>query len=457
MSVVQALVVFTHLANRYHGTGKMIPELKQLIVKAGGDPNGYGGPGGPGTKKTNTATKGTSKKGNSKTTTKASKGSSTVKNVTSHSLAIHIRNPEPGESLDDGLRDLLTGNYGAIIDDNVIAQCRTGKVNCITTDNGFQAVVKQVDMATQYHLLPELEHEVVIYNHLKSLQGRHIPRVLGHGGHPEFLSLYTMTMTHGGVPIGHAGGLSVSERRSAMDALKSVHSLGVIHGDITEFNVLVQRDNADGSGCCQLIDFAFGKLMSSVVNAEQCALEEEEELERVLSRIPCRGSDVDIKPQPVPVPTPTPNAVTDSSKEPKASTRQHASKTASVSPGVSLINQPTIKIRLPVDEEPGKPIELENVNLIMTVADMKQMVADHVHVELLRFLFSGRELTDDTQTLLDCGINDGSTIDTAIRCGRAHPNTSPKQPGTSNAKKPRNTDPAISGSSPHIQSVQYGH
>jgi serine/threonine protein kinase len=83
--------------------------------------------------------------------------------------------------------------------------------------------------------------------------------------------MYTPTATYAGVSLGKADLLFEEEKAQALNALDAIHSAGVLHTDIKEDNILVERGSGGGGGGgvadlivtpgkVRLVDFAFAKV-----------------------------------------------------------------------------------------------------------------------------------------------------------------------------------------------------
>jgi len=93
----------------------------------------------------------------------------------------------------------------------------------------------------------ELAHEVEVYESLRTLQGRVIPRVL-FGGHARFDRL-ALVLTVEGVTLYDDRGADAARRlgrkaftSAALDVLSELHRAGYLHGDIALRNVVVDPE-----------------------------------------------------------------------------------------------------------------------------------------------------------------------------------------------------------------------
>jgi len=164
----------------------------------------------------------------------------------------------------------------------VIGSGRTGKSYRQIAPRGKDFVSKVADVVKQPEMKGELDHEADMYSMMKKLQGKCIPEFLGVGSHPWSSILYTLSTSYEGVPICDVeDGLFPEEEASALDALKELHMLGVLHGDIRADNILVKREDPSKPGKVCLIDFAFSSPSSSAEDAQA----EVEQLSMLLSSL----------------------------------------------------------------------------------------------------------------------------------------------------------------------------
>jgi len=128
----------------------------------------------------------------------------------------------------------------------------------------------------------EMLREVQAYRKLEALQGDVVPRLLNFG----FLLrdvIYMVSTEWSGSRIDPKA-LSPAQRREARDKLRRIHSLGVVHGDINERNILVNPARNDA---IVFIDFGFARFRDddSLLKDEEwtrLCREEFEQLERLL-------------------------------------------------------------------------------------------------------------------------------------------------------------------------------
>ncbi|KAH9436304.1 hypothetical protein MCOR02_005208 [Pyricularia oryzae] len=110
---------------------------------------------------------------------------------------------------------------------------------------GYTPVAKGVEMAN----LEFLQHEENVYNHLREIQGRHVPVCLGLM--PLVLPQYCdggvykhiLLLSWAGMPLSSSGG-AVDKPfgiASISKAIAAIHRFGVLHGDAEARNILVDR------------------------------------------------------------------------------------------------------------------------------------------------------------------------------------------------------------------------
>ncbi|KAG0226982.1 hypothetical protein BGW42_003269 [Actinomortierella wolfii] len=138
-------------------------------------------------------------------------------------------------------------------------------------------VVKKADIWNQHLVTDELEHEATVYEALRTLQGRYVPklRLAGIADGMEMILVTELT----GTDL-HDGRLNASDRNKIREALSAIHDLGVLHGDIRPENITRRRD--DRNSAFFFIDFG----RSELTRCEMALKGEKEELEALLDMIP---------------------------------------------------------------------------------------------------------------------------------------------------------------------------
>ena len=107
--------------------------------------------------------------------------------------------------------------------------------------------LKAIDLFKHADMMPEMENEIEIYEHLIDLQGVMIPKLLLHGYWRGGMYCIGLSLC-GRVPET----LSDSQKRKVIESLDAIHSYGILHNDIKKENILVDED-----GSVWLIDFGF--------------------------------------------------------------------------------------------------------------------------------------------------------------------------------------------------------
>ncbi|KAJ3271053.1 hypothetical protein HK104_004753 [Borealophlyctis nickersoniae] len=135
------------------------------------------------------------------------------------------------------------------------------------TIRGRDAIFKCVDKTKHADYAAELERETKIYQHLEPLQGGRIPNLFG------FVTLWgildILVLEPAGIRIEEEVCMALGGedciKQKMKEALREVHSCGVLHGDVRLQNFLW-----DGKGAVRVIDFGQATLNAS---AEQYAAE----------------------------------------------------------------------------------------------------------------------------------------------------------------------------------------
>ena len=138
---------------------------------------------------------------------------------------------------------------------NYLGRGRSGTV-FRTYWRGEEVALKLCDIAQQPEYEEELMAEVEVYNNLKELQGRCIPRLVtaGYDGY-LFFAIATEIV---GSPV-KVDQLNRSKRWEIVGALSEIHRRGFLHNDIREENILIQRGKDGFKATFKFIDFAFSK------------------------------------------------------------------------------------------------------------------------------------------------------------------------------------------------------
>ncbi|KAG0281992.1 hypothetical protein BGZ97_009190 [Linnemannia gamsii] len=104
---------------------------------------------------------------------------------------------------------------------------------------GHDVVVKKCDIRNQGPVVEELRHEARVYQVLRTLQGRYIPK-LRFAGVADGMEMILVT-DFVGSEVSHKR-LDDSDLEKIWAALSAIHDLGVVHGDIRPQNIVVQHD-----------------------------------------------------------------------------------------------------------------------------------------------------------------------------------------------------------------------
>ncbi|KAF9579955.1 hypothetical protein BGW38_003580, partial [Lunasporangiospora selenospora] len=108
------------------------------------------------------------------------------------------------------------------------------------TWKGYDVVVKKCDIWNQHLVMEELKHEARVYQQLRSIQGRYIPR-LRMAGVADGMEMVLVT-DHVGTDVSQER-LDARDQEKIRAALCAIHDQGVVHGDIQPHNILVKRNN----------------------------------------------------------------------------------------------------------------------------------------------------------------------------------------------------------------------
>ncbi|KAG0258894.1 hypothetical protein DFQ27_004402 [Actinomortierella ambigua] len=140
-----------------------------------------------------------------------------------------------------------------------------------------EVVVKKADVWNQHFIVSELEHEVAVYEALRTLQGRYVPK-LKLAGVVDGMEMVLVTELVG--TDLHGGQLNASDRDMIREALSAIHDLGVLHGDIRLENITRRREG-------HTLAFFFIDFGHSQLSRSKMALKgEREELEALLDMMP---------------------------------------------------------------------------------------------------------------------------------------------------------------------------
>jgi len=154
-----------------------------------------------------------------------------------------------------------------------LAPGRTGISRRASLD-AADVVVKIADIYKHPELELELTHEGDVYERLRALQGVVIPRLVTYGRFAEDF-LCGLATADSGVDATHFDP-DATFTDKALLALRMVHELGVLHGDIKRANIL--RNTA---GDPILVDFAMAKVLVGSSPPEDISAMQEEEVQQL--------------------------------------------------------------------------------------------------------------------------------------------------------------------------------
>jgi hypothetical protein len=144
--------------------------------------------------------------------------------------------------------------------------------------NAADVVVKIADIFKHPELELELTHEGDVYKRLRALQGVVIPRLVTYGRFAEDF-LCGLATADSGVDATHFDP-DATFTAKALQALRMVHELGVLHGDIKRANIL--RNTA---GDPMLVDFAMAKVLAGSSPPEDISAMQEEEVQQLMEAL----------------------------------------------------------------------------------------------------------------------------------------------------------------------------
>ncbi|RGB22187.1 kinase-like domain-containing protein [Rhizophagus diaphanus] len=130
-----------------------------------------------------------------------------------------------------------------------------------------------------------MQNEVRIYELLSDLQGKYIPKLECYG-YFENGMCYVIGTTLVGNPLSYYEHITEWQKVKGMLALKAIHDRGVLHNDIREENILLDKRNND----VYLIDFGMSSTYYDVKKNWRLFDEEKFELSRLLDRYKKRSN-----------------------------------------------------------------------------------------------------------------------------------------------------------------------
>ncbi|KAF9079436.1 hypothetical protein BGX23_004103, partial [Mortierella sp. AD031] len=120
---------------------------------------------------------------------------------------------------------------------------------------GCNVVVKKCDIWNERAVVKELEHEARVYQVLRTLQGRCIPKlkIAAIADGMEMLLVIDFV----GTDISQVH-LDESDKGKIWAALCAIHNLGVVHGDIRPQNILVEHHGSNAN--FYFVDFGLSRV-----------------------------------------------------------------------------------------------------------------------------------------------------------------------------------------------------
>ncbi|KAF9157322.1 hypothetical protein DFQ26_008852, partial [Actinomortierella ambigua] len=122
---------------------------------------------------------------------------------------------------------------------------------CKASWRGRDVFIKKCDIWNQHESIGELEHEARVYQKLKPLQGRYIPKLLL-AGVADGMQMALVT-DFVGTDVRQEF-LDAVARRRIRKALFAIHKLGVAHGNI-ELQNIVMRNHGPGAKSYMIVNF----------------------------------------------------------------------------------------------------------------------------------------------------------------------------------------------------------
>ncbi|RIA94848.1 kinase-like domain-containing protein, partial [Glomus cerebriforme] len=113
---------------------------------------------------------------------------------------------------------------------------------------GEPVAMKAIDLFKEADLLRKVKKEINIYQILMEIQGKYIPKLVCYGYYGYGMG-YFMGITMVGTNLYHHR-IDRNQRNRALEALRVIHSYGILHNDIQQENILVNE-----KGEIYIIDF----------------------------------------------------------------------------------------------------------------------------------------------------------------------------------------------------------
>ena len=157
---------------------------------------------------------------------------------------------------------------------NTLPNGRTGSTRR-TSLGHTNVVLKVADIFKRPEIDSELIKEALVYEQLKELQGKVIPKLVAHGHFKEGI-LHGFATSDCGTDLDNVKDLTLQFKSDAVKALQAIHEKGVLHNDIKYGNIL---ENQNGNP--MFIDFAMSEIISAGTNKEEFKKRQQDELEQL--------------------------------------------------------------------------------------------------------------------------------------------------------------------------------
>ncbi|RIA83794.1 kinase-like domain-containing protein [Glomus cerebriforme] len=160
---------------------------------------------------------------------------------------------------------------------DILGYGRSGKTllcECEFCENTI--ALKCTDLSKTPYILEEMRKEVKIYKILFDIQGKYIPNLLCYGYYCGMY--YAIGMTLVGTPLNNYNHITENQRNKCLLAIKEIHNRGILHNDIRNENILLNKD-----GDVYLIDFGMASYYQDAKGNEKLFKDEECKLINLLN------------------------------------------------------------------------------------------------------------------------------------------------------------------------------
>lgn len=138
---------------------------------------------------------------------------------------------------------------------DIIGRSQAGAVAIGTFRHFPNVVFKTIDISKIKGAQQQFDHEVRMYKHMASLQGKHIPTLIAYGNLGGLIQV--IVLEHVGKHITYD---QFQARKTDIEAaLDSIHSLNVKHGDLRLPNITI-----DSANCIRIIDFGMSSFVDGI-------------------------------------------------------------------------------------------------------------------------------------------------------------------------------------------------